>query len=531
MRPSLLYLPALPTVALVFFLAAEAAPAADCPQFGGSSLRNNVSSAKGLPAAWSVGDFDAKTNAWKKGSGKGILWVSPLGSQSYGTPVVAGGKVFCATNNGAGYLKRYPSKVDLGCLLAFQQSDGKFLWQFSVPKHPAGRAVDWPEQGICSAPLVEGDRLWVVTNRGEVACLKTDAPGKDEPDVVWTYDMMRELGSMQHNMASCSVTALGDALFVETSNGVDESHKQMPAPKAASFIALDKRSGKLLWSDASPGENVLHGQWGSPACGMLGGVAQVIFPGGDGWLYSFRADRGKDGKPELLWKFDCNPKAAAWKENGRGDRNEIIATPVIADGAVYVATGQDPEYGEGPGILWCIDPTKRGDVSPELVVDKAGKPVPPRRLQQVDAASGESVRPNPNSAELWRYAGHDANGDGKLDFAETMHRSIGMAAVADGLVVAADFCGLVHCLDAKTGKFHWSYDMMAACWGSPLVADGKIYIGDEDGDMAVFELSAKRKLLSENNMQSAVYSSAVAVDGVLYIATRDRLFAIGGQAD
>ncbi len=52
---------------------------------------------------------------------------------------------------------------------------------------------------------------------------------KEEADTVWRYDMMGELGVSQHNMCSCSVTALGDILFVNTSNGVDESHVNIPS--------------------------------------------------------------------------------------------------------------------------------------------------------------------------------------------------------------------------------------------------------------------------------------------------------------
>ena len=94
---------------------------------------------------------------------------------------------------------------------------------------------------------------------------------------------------------SCSVTALGDILFVNTSNGLDESHINLPRPDAPSFIALDKNTGKIHWTDKSPGANILHGQWSSPAVGVnLGRVNQVIFTGGDGWVYSFKADAGKN---------------------------------------------------------------------------------------------------------------------------------------------------------------------------------------------------------------------------------------------
>jgi outer membrane protein assembly factor BamB len=335
--------------------------------------------------------------------------------------------------------------------------------------------------------------------------------------------MMRKLGTVQRYMASCSVTSIGDLLLVGTSNGRDPSDK-FPASDAPSFIALDKTTGKLLWADNSPGVNVLDGQWSSPAAGVLGGVPQAIFAGGDGWLYSFQAASTADGKAKLLWRFDCNPKDAVWS-GSTGRRNTIIATPVIAEGRVYIATGQDPEAGEGAGDLWCIDPTRRGDVSPELVVDRQGKPVPPQRLQAVDAKAGQKTVPNPNSAVVWHYVGTGKSADSG-DFQKVMHRSLSMAAVKDGLLVTADFAGLVHCLDAKTGRACWTHDMLSAVWGSPLVADGKIYLGNDDGDIVVFALSSKLDVLAKNPMGNSVYTTPVAVGDTLYVATRTHLIAI-----
>lgn len=350
------------------------------------------------------------------------------------------------------------------------------------------------------------------------------APG--EADIIWRFDMMDRLGVVQHNMASCSVTSLGDLLFVCTSNGRDDNEPAMEAPEAPSFIALDKKTGELAWADSSPGANILHGQWGSPAAAEIGGVKQVIFPGGDGWLYSFLAEKSETGRPKLLWRFDCNPKDSLWEAGGLGDRNNIIATPVIKDGRVYIATGQDPEYGEGQGRLWCIDPTRRGDVSEKLVVGPQGGPVPYRREQAVDESAGEQIVPNPNSAVIWQYTGEDLNEDDNLEFEETMHRSLSMAVISGEFLVIADTNGLFHCLDAKTGKLHWTYDMFSEMWGSPMIADGKIYMGDGDGEIAVFELSKEMNLLEENYVGSAIYSAPVAVDGVIYIATRSHLIAV-----
>jgi outer membrane protein assembly factor BamB len=254
----------------------------------------------------------------------------------------------------------------------------------------------------------------------------------------------------------------------------------------------------------------------------------------------------------LLWKFDANPKESVWEGNGQGDRANIISTPVVSDGRVYVVMGHDPEFGEADGRVWCIDPTKRGDVSPTLVFDKQGKPAPPggtrsvasgqvsghdgawpsaapRRTQAADPAAGDVVKANPNSAAIWEYTGHDANGDGEMAFEERMHRALGMVAIKNDILVVADLAGLVHCLDAKTGRPHWTHDMMATVWSSPLVVDGKVYLGDEDGDMAVFELSAKKNLLAENSMGDSVYSAAVVAGNTLFIATRTRLLAIAAE--
>ncbi|MCE9548013.1 MAG: PQQ-binding-like beta-propeller repeat protein [Planctomycetia bacterium] len=543
--------------------AAADATTREWAQWGGSSQRNNTPVGHHIPITWNVGAFEGNPPRWNPATAQNIKWVAQLGSQSYGNPVVADGKVFVGTNNQGGWLKRYPPSVDLGCLLCFNAADGKFLWQHSSEKLPTGRVHDWPMQGICSTPLVEGKRLWFVTSRGEVRCLDTEgfhdgvnngpyklekSEDKREADVIWVLDMMKQLGVSQHNMAACSVTTVGDLLLVNTGNGVDESHIVIPAPNAPTFIVVDKNTGKVLWTDKSPGLNILHGQWSSPAYAVLGGVPQMIFGGGDGWLYSFKL-LDASGHSELLWKFDCNPKESKYILGGRSTRNHIIGTPVIYDGKVYVAVGEDPEHGEGDGHLWCIDPTKRGDVSPQLAykVGDLTHPIPHRREQAVIAEKGEVARDNPNSAAVWHFSQFDTNGDGKIDHDEKMHRTIGSVAIKDGLLFIADFSGIFHCLDPQTGKAFWSYDMMSQCWGSPLIVDGHVYIGNEDGDVFVFGLSSDRskamkkidgewKALNATvdkdgnatvpNMGSSVYSTPIVADNVLYITNKSYLFAI-----
>ena len=502
----------------------------DWPQWGGSPLRNNVPEGKNIPTEWDVA------------AGQNVRWSMPLGSETYGNPVVANGRVYVGTNNGAAYIKRYPAKVDLGCLIAFDEKTGKFLWQHSNEKLSTGRVNDWPHQGVCSAPLIDGERLWYVSNRGELVCLdtkgfhdgKNNGPhteepneNKDEADVLWILDMMKPpLNVHQHNMANCSVTSVGDKLLVNTSNGVDEGHITIPEERAPSFICVNRDSGEVLWADNAPGENVLHGQWSSPAYAELGGVGQALFAGGDGWLYSYDVDGDGQGKPKLLWKFDCNPKESVYLLGVRATRNHIIGTPVVYDGLVYVAVGEDPEHGEGQGHLWCIDPTEKldgSDVSPTLVYNRKDEntPIAHRRLQALVEKEGDFERPNQDSAAVWHYVGANPK-----EFEQTMHRTCGTVAIQDDILYLADFSGLVHCLDAKTGEPHWTHDMFAASWSSPLIVEGKVYVADEDGDVTIFEHGKELNIEAEINVESAIYTTPIVANDTLYVANRNAIFAI-----
>jgi outer membrane protein assembly factor BamB len=444
----------------------------DWPMWGGTPDRNMVSAMKGLPTEW-----DVKTK-------KNIKWMANLGSQSYGNPVVAGGMVFVGTNN---ELVRDPKQPgDRGVLMAFRESDGEFLWQQTHVKLESGRANDWPFQGVASSPLVEGERLYYVSNRGVVHCLdiqgfrdnENDGPFKDEKltgqadaDVIWSFDMMEQVGSYPHNMSNSSPVVWGDLIYVSTSNGQDESHVNIPSPRAPAIIALNKNTGELVWEDNSVEDRILHGQWSTPTVGRIGGVLQVISAQGDGWVRGYEAETGKK-----LWEFDTNPKDAVWPRT----RNELIGTPVIYEDRVYIGNGQDPEHGEGTGHFYAIDPTKRGDIT--------------------------------KSGLVWHF--------------DKTRRSISTAAIVDGLVYIPDFSGYFHCLDAKTGQLYWTHDMLAAVWASPLVADGKVYLGDEDGDVVVMALGKEAKVLSEMNMGSAVYATAVPAHGTLFLNNRSQLFAI-----
>jgi outer membrane protein assembly factor BamB len=509
----------------------------DWPMRGGTPQRNMANlTARKIPATWDV----------RPGREKNIKWKAELGSKSYGSPVISGGKVFIGTNNDHPRNPRdtdpaTKQPIDRGILMCFEEATGKFLWQAVHDKLPSGRVNDWPREGIVSTPAVEGNRVYYVSNRCELVCADTEGfldgkndgaqdeqyKDKTDADIVWKLDMMDALGVFPHNLSVSSPLIIGDRVFVVTSNGVDEAHVNVPAPKAPSFLAVNKKTGRVAWSDRSPTENllaaganpaklresggaVMHGQWSSPVCAVVHGWPQVIFPGGDGWLYAFQPTTGK-----LLWKFDANPKRAVYKLGGKGDRSDFIATPVVHENRLYIGLGQDPEHDCGVGHFWCIDVEKAtrlgGDVSPK---DDKFDPASP---------------PNRNSALAWHYGGNieaPREVDGR-DY--TFGRTLSSAAVVGGLVYVAEQEGFVHCLDARTGTHYWEHEMDAPTWCSPYYADGKVFIGNDKNRLLVFQHGREKKLLAQIDMKGKVRVTPVVANGVLYVVAEGTLYAIAAR--
>jgi outer membrane protein assembly factor BamB len=487
---------------------AKAASGESCPMFGCNPQRNPVNlTAKNVPTDWSVGD--------KPSGNKGIKWSAEFGDYAYAGPVIADGKVFVGTGNSK---PRDPNvKGDKGVVMCFNEADGKFLWQAVHDKEDGN--IDSPGAGIASTPAVDGKRVYYLDNRGELICATTEGlgggknegvtdeqhKGKNDADVVWRLDLAK-LGVVPHQHPASSPLVVGDLVFVGTSNGVTLGKDAVENPKAPSFIAVDKKTGEIKWQDSSPGDKILLGQWGSPAYAEVNGKGQVIFPGGDGWLYSFEPATGK-----LIWKFDCNPKASEWNpDKGSPTRNFLLSAPCVADNKVYVGVGRDPDAGTGIGHLWCIDITKTGDVSP------VGDNFDPK------------AEVNKNSALVWHYGGKlDKPKEGrKFVFGRTMST----CCVHDGLVFAAEIGGFLHCLDAKTGTPNWVYDLgEGEVWASPVWIDGKVWIGTVgrklEGVPAAKEL--KEDAVVTIDVGGAIRTPVAMVNGTLFVQTDNNLFAIG----
>jgi hypothetical protein len=429
--------------------------------------------------------------AWDTTTGRNIVWTAELGNETYGRPVVVDDVVYVGTDNARHMNPAFRDQA--GVLMAFHARDGKFLWQDVAPRVERGLR-EFVLPSTTSAPYVDGNRLYYVTAECQLRSLDTEGFADDEndgpyrqetfqdnaaADIVWELDMCGRLGVFPHEATNSEVLPVGDLLMVSTSNGQNEGHTRVPSPRAPSLIAVDKRSGEVVWRAIGAGEQVLHGQWSSPVAANVNGRIQVLFGGGDGWLRAYDAATGHE-----VWRFDGNPKDARWLPRPRVlSRGSIIAAPVFDDGRVFVAMGQSPGHGNGPSFVHAISPNGQGDVT--------------------------------QSRLLW------TNRD--------VGRVIGTPIAKDGLLYVADLGGAVHCLDAATGAHVWKHETNEPIWGSLLLAGDRLYVGNEAGTMIVLRAGRQKQLLGEIEIGEPIYSPPALVGDSLYLATAIRLYHIAAR--
>jgi len=473
--------------------------AKDHPQFGRAWSRNMVSDETGLPDS-----FDPKT-------GRHILWVAPLGTETHSTPAIADGRVYIGTNNNEPRDSKHEG--DRGVLLCLDERTGALLWQLVVPKREEDRFFDWPNSGISSPATVEGDRVYIVSNRGEVMCLDVhglangnDGPYRDEArhmtptnmpplqlgpldaDIVWMFNLTDGAGIWSHDAAHSSILIHGPHLYLNSGTGVDNTHKAIRTPDAPSLVVLDKATGRYLAREREGiAPNIFHCTWAAPSLGVVEGQPQLFFAAGNGILYGF--DLLPTNAPvqalatlRKMWQFDCDPGAPKedvhrFNSNKREGPSNMFGMPVFHDGLIYLAGGGDYWWGKNSAWLKAIQP---------------GHPDTPRQIWSHDLTRHVMATPS----------------------------------VTDDLVFVTDCGRLIHCVDLRTGQALWTHEAEGDFWASTLVADGKVYAGTRRGDFWVLAGSREKRVLSRVELDRPISATAVAANGTLYVATMTHLYAI-----
>ena len=521
MRHNILMMGAL---ALAVHAAAARVRADDWPQWGGKDPgRNMVSGEKNLPESFKP-----------KAPTENVRWTAILGNYISGNPTVSGGKVFVGTDDAALEDDSRFKRTHGGMVQCLDETTGRVLWRLVIPKRPRERipqGATYAEQriGTCSSPAVAGNRVYVMTGACEILCLDVngmadgnDGPfqdeakymagrgnppiklGKGDGDIIWIFDLIDQLGICPHDLTSCSPVVDGRFLYIVSGNGVDAPHEKCLRPDAPSFICLDTQTGKLLATDTEGlGHRMWHCLWSPPSLGVVNGKKLVFFGGGDGICYAMEALTSVPSEPihfKKVWRYDCNPPSYRHPDGKSvnyyiGDKrkkystnkndgtylgpSEMIAAPVFHEGRVYTTIGQDPTHGRGRGLLHCIDASKTGDIT--------------------------------HTGCVWTYDG--------------IERTIASVAISDGLLYAVDLPGRVHCLDVATGKPYWVYETHADTWGTPLVADGKVFICNKKG-LTIMATGKEPKLLATIPLGSVSYATPVAANGTLFVPSQRTLFAV-----
>jgi outer membrane protein assembly factor BamB len=480
--------------------------AGDQAQWGQAWSRNMVSAERGLPDS-----FNPKT-------GKNIKWSAALGTEAHSSPVISGGRVYIGTNNGN---PRDPKhQGDRGVLMCFDEQSGQFLWQLVVPKRDEDVYFDWPNSGISSPATVEGSRVFIVSNRGEAMCLDVLGlangnegpfqsegahmtphtasaelrPGPLDADIIWCFDLTTGAGIWSHDAAHSSILIDGDYLYLNSGTGVDNTHKKIRTPDAPSLIVLDKHTGTLIARDDEHiAPNIFHSTWCAPSMGVVNGRPLIFLGGGNGILYAFEAlptnppvsQTGQVTALRKVWQFDFDPEAPKtnvhrFNSNRQESPSNFYGMPVFDHNRIYLPGGGDLWWGKNEAWLKCIDATRTGDIT--------------------------------TNGLIWSY---------RLE-----KHVMGTPAVINGLVFIADCGRKFHCVDADTRKACWTHEINGEAWASPLAADGKVYLGTRAGSFYIFQAGREENLLSSCDLGQPISSTAAAANGVVFVATMNRLYAL-----
>jgi outer membrane protein assembly factor BamB len=473
--------------------------------------RNMVSGQTQLPDVLDLAD------------GSNLVWKARLGDQTHSTPIVHEGKIYIGTNNANPRDERRIG--DRGVLMCLNESDGSLLWQLAVPKRTEDRYFDWPKSGISSPATVEDQRVYIVDNRGVVLCLDTqglsngnDGPFQDEAayftpkeggdqlelgpldaDIIWMFNMTTEAGIWSHDASHSSILIHDNLLYLNTGTGVDNTHAKIQTPDAPSLIVLDKRNGAYIAREKEGiAPNIFHCTWSSPALGMIEGKQTLIFAAGDGVLYGFdlvkecEIEEGKSQSFPIqlkkIWSFQFDPDSPKsqvhdYHKNTRQGPSNFFGMPVIYDGTVLAAGGGDLWWGKSKAWLKRVN----------LPTSNSG------------GSSGESF-----SALRWS---HDLE-----------RHVMSTPAVQHNLVFIADMGKRIHCVNLDSGETHWTHDAKGDFWASPFLVDGKMYIGDRNGNYYIFKASAEKQLLWEGRFPSRISATANASANGLLVATMDNLW-------
>lgn len=422
-------------------------------------------------------------------------WKIPWGTSS-SQPTIYRGRVFAGTNLDPLY--RGGSPDDVGCMVCVDLKSGTLQWRYSHPKL-RNRNNDLPGLGIQSRPVCFENRVYYLSNNGELVCLDVDGfhdsendgdfksesfTGELDGDVVWKISLIEELGIHKRDMGDIgnpvsSPVIVNGFVFVMTGHGVN-TIGAAPNDQAPSFVAVDAENGTIAWRSSDPNNGLMYGQWASPIEITLPGRSrEVVFPAGDGCLYGVNADSFQN-----TWKLDCNSEiATSWTKGKRGSRLFFASSPVLVGGKLICALTHEFENAEEHSELVEIN------------------------LQSL-------MSPSNRNLISWRYSERQIAG------------GFGQITTDDQAIYGVANDGVLRAIDLKSGKLLWELligDGIPYGRG-PFIYNGKIVVTSYE-EVCIVQPGLHPKIVERHELFGITNSPAV-IDGMLIVPTCDFLHAI-----
>lgn len=245
------------------------------------------------------------------------------------------------------------------------------------------------------------------------------------------------------------------------------------SPTRNRFVAFDGKTGQVVWW-ADTGNPLRGTYYSSPVISVINGQRLLITGGADGYLHAFKVRTG-----EKVWSI-------------RFGVSVINGSPIVDGTRVYCTHGVGNPGGGAIGKVLCVDAAQ---IDPKTHQPKV----------------------------VWQY--------------QKGHRfGLASAALADGRLYAPDDTGELFCFDGKTGNILWTYRYATEVRGSPLIADGKLYIFDVKGRLLIMKLKGNERpdeaetfVYKFRNPQGGLNETngtPIAVNGRVYFTTHTDLYAL-----
>src|SRR5688572_24621202 len=402
---------------------------------------------------------------WNVADGKNVQWKTDISGLGHASPVVWGNEVFLATSISG----QKDAGLKIGAYGAIMpvQDDTEHEWIVYAIDKRTGK-INWQQTAFKGVPKVKRHTKATHAN----STLATDGERLIAffgSEGLYAYDMKGKLlWKKDLGVLDAGYFKAPEAQWETGSSPILRDGVvvvQADVQKGSFLAAFDAKTGTEKWR--TPREEVPT--WGTPAVVVVDGRAQVVV---NGWKH--------------IGGYDLQTGREVWRMAGGGDIP--VPTPVVHDGLVYITNAHGPA-----APVYAIRATAKGDIS---------------------LAEGETT----NAHVAWSVAR-----DGGYMCTPLVYR---------GLVYIVKYNGVLSVYDAKTGERKYQERLAggtAAFTASPVAANGKVYLANEDGQVLVLKAGPVFEVLATNDMAAPVLATPAISDGRLIVRTASHLVAIGAR--